>query len=87
MICAVCNKVVFVKYCPDFKGFFREVIKDQFRSRVTKPSGGFNLVLRNTAMIVREVPFARRSFLQKYSPDFDVFWGNYDNIPHRSRFQ
>ena len=62
----------------------------KYNSGLELHSPDVNLVLRNTAMILREVPFA------KYCPDFEFFLGNHErsvkndfpgNIPHRSRFQ
>ena len=52
---------------------------EKYNSGVELQSRDLNLVLKKKiAMIVREVPFAVRSFSQKYSPDFEVFWGNHE---------
>ena len=68
----------------------------KYNSGLELQSRDVNLVLRKTAMILGEVPFARRSFSQKYCPDFEVLGGNHErsvknyfpgNIPHRPRFQ
>ena len=50
---------------------------ENYHFGVKLQSRELNLVLRKTAMIAREVPFAARSIPYKYSPDFKLFSRNH----------